>query len=141
MRLALALVSVVVLAGSGAVVLKETKATWQDHQKAYFAQARLQAKSDAERASLESKAPKIEQTIVTAFGSSRVERCESCHIASDDPRFSSTSEPLRTHPYSAAMGDIFKDGHWERKHKFSEFGCTSCHDGQGRGLTKADAHG
>ena len=141
MRLALALVSVVVLAGSGAVVLKETKATWQDHQKAYFAQARLQAKSDAERASLESKAPKIEQTIVTAFGSSRVERCESCHIASDDPRFASAKEPLKTHPYSAAMGDIYKDAHWERKHKFSEFGCTSCHDGQGRGLTKADAHG
>jgi sulfur oxidation c-type cytochrome SoxX len=141
MRLALAVVSLVVLVGSGAVVYKETQATWQDHQKAYFQQAKAQAKSDAERASLEVKAPKIEQTIVTAFGASRVERCESCHIASDDPRFASAKEPLRTHPYSAAMGDIYKDGRWERKHKFSEFGCTSCHDGQGRGLTKVDAHG
>ena len=141
MRLALAVVSLVVLVGSGVVVYKETKATWQDHQKAYFAQAKAQAKSDAERASLEGKAPKIEQTIVIAFGTTSVERCESCHIASDDPRFSSAKQPLKTHPYSAAMGDVYKDGHWERKHKFPEFGCTSCHDGQGRGLARVDAHG
>jgi len=141
MRLALAAVSLVVLAGSGALVFQETKASWQDHQKAYFAQAIAQAKSDAERTSLEGKPPKIEQTIVSAFGEARVERCESCHIASDDPRFELSKEPLKTHPYSAAMGDVYKDGRWERKHKFSEFGCTSCHDGQGRGLTKADAHG
>lgn len=141
MRLALAVVSLVVLVGSGAVVYKETQATWQDHQKSYFAQAKAQAKTDAERTSLEIKTPKIEQTIVTGFGASRVERCESCHIASDDPRFASGKEPVKTHPYSAAMGDVYKDRHWERKHKFSEFGCTSCHDGQGRGLTKVDAHG
>jgi sulfur oxidation c-type cytochrome SoxX len=28
-----------------------------------------------------------------------------------------------------------------RRHKFSDFGCTVCHDGQGRGLETADAHG
>jgi len=141
MRLALAVVSLVVLVGSGAIVYKETQATWQNYQNAYFQQAKAQAKSEAERASLELKTAKIEQTIVTAFGSSSVDRCESCHIASHDPRFASAKEPLRTHPYSATMGDIYKDGRWERKHKFSEFGCTSCHDGQGRGLTKVDAHG
>jgi sulfur oxidation c-type cytochrome SoxX len=39
------------------------------------------------------------------------------------------------------MGDVLKNGHWERRHKFTDFGCTSCHDGQGRGLTVEDAHG
>jgi mono/diheme cytochrome c family protein len=39
------------------------------------------------------------------------------------------------------MGDVFRNGRWERRHKFSDFGCTVCHDGQGRGLDKADAHG
>ena len=68
MRLALAVVSLVVLVGIGRRGLRETQATWQDHQKAYFQQAKAQAKSDAERASLEVKVPKIEQTIVTAFG-------------------------------------------------------------------------
>jgi sulfur oxidation c-type cytochrome SoxX len=141
MRLALAVVSLVVLVGSGAVVYKEVRAHWQDPQRAYFAQALTQTKTEAERASLESKTPKIEQTIVTAFGETRVDRCQSCHIASDDPRFASAKEPLKTHPYSTAMGDVYKNGHWERRHKFSEFGCTACHDGQGRGLTAADAHG
>ena len=141
MRLALAVVSFAVLIGSGAVVYRESQSRWEDHQKAYFKQALAFARSDAERASLQSKAPKIEQTIVTAFGEQRVDRCESCHIASDDPRFASAQEPLRTHPFSAAMGDVLRNGHWERRHKFSEFGCTSCHDGQGRGLEVADAHG
>ena len=32
-------------------------------------------------------------------------------------------------------------GHWERRHKFSDFGCTVCHDGQGRGLENYYSHG
>ena len=39
------------------------------------------------------------------------------------------------------MGDVFHNGRWERRHKFTDFGCTVCHDGQGRGLDAADAHG
>ncbi|HEY2858457.1 MAG TPA: c-type cytochrome [Terracidiphilus sp.] len=141
MRLALAVVSLVVLAGSGVLVYRETQTSWQDHQKAYFTQVIAQAKTGAERSSLAAQSPKIEQTIVTAFGETRVDRCESCHIASDDPRFENGKEPLKAHPYSAALGDVYKDGHWVRRHKFSQFGCTACHDGQGRGLTVADAHG
>jgi mono/diheme cytochrome c family protein len=141
MRLALAVVSLVVLVGSGVVVYDQFQSPWQDHQKAYFEQALVLAKTPAERASLQARSPKLEQTIVTAFGASRVDRCESCHIAVDDPRFENQNQPLRTHPYSAAMGDVLKNGRWERRHKFSDFGCTVCHDGQGRGLTKEDAHG
>jgi mono/diheme cytochrome c family protein len=141
MRLGLAVVSLLVLIGSGVVVYEQSRSRWQDDQKAYLNQAMAMAKSPAERSALEGRTPKLEQTIVTAFGEARVDRCQSCHIAVDDPRFDSSREPLRTHPYSAAMGDVFKNGRWERRHKFSEFGCTSCHDGQGRGLTIEDAHG
>ncbi len=141
MRLALAVASVVTLIGSGAVVYREAHSGWEDHQRAYFQQALDQAKSPAERAALEGRTPRVEQTIVTGFGEPRIDRCESCHIAVDDPRFVASKLPLQTHPYSAAMGDVYRNGHWERRHKFSEFGCTSCHDGQGRGLTAADAHG
>ena len=52
----------------------------------------------------------------------------------DDPRFEKHAQPLRTHPYSAALGDSSVNGKWERRHKFADFGCTVCHDGQGRGL-------
>ncbi len=141
MRLALAVVSVLVLIGSGAIVYRESGSSWQDHQRVYFTQAMAQAKSDAERGSLEGQSPKIEQTIVNAFGAQHVDRCESCHIAVDDPRFTTAKDPLKTHPFSAAMGDVFRNGRWERRHRFSEFGCTTCHDGQGRGLEVADAHG
>ena len=39
------------------------------------------------------------------------------------------------------MGDVQRNGRWERRHKFSDFGCTVCHDGQGRGLENFYSHG
>ena len=141
MRAALAVVSLALLVGSGVVVYDQFQSRWQDTQRAYFQQALVQAKTPAERAALEAREPRIEQTIVTAFGAERVDRCRSCHIAVDDPNFTTQNEPLRTHPYSTEMGDVYRNGRWERRHKFSDFGCTSCHDGQGRGLDKTDAHG
>lgn len=39
------------------------------------------------------------------------------------------------------MGDRQVNGRWERRHKFNDFGCTVCHDGQGRGLETFYAHG
>lgn len=145
MRFALASVSLLVLIGCGVVIYGQFHSPWEDVQKAYFHQALAQANTGAERASLQGREPKIEQTIVTAFpgqhGEMRIDRCQSCHIAVDDPRFRSSQEPLTAHPYSEAMGDVFRNGRWERRHKFSDFGCTVCHDGQGRGLEVADAHG
>jgi len=141
MRLALAVLSLVVLIGSGVVVYDQFHSRWEDNQKAYFNQALGLAKTPAERASLEARVPKIEQTIVTGFGEQRIDRCVSCHIAVDDPRFTTEKQPLATHPYSEAMGDVLRNGRWERRHKFTDFGCTTCHDGQGRGLDRADAHG
>ena len=93
MRVALAVVSLLVLIGGGVVVYDQFQSRWQDDQTAYFHQALAQAKTDAERASLDGRQPKIEQTIVTAFagprGEQRIDRCQSCHIAVDDPRFAS----------------------------------------------------
>jgi len=68
------------------------------------------AKNDRERAELESRSPEIQQAIVTAFGDTHVDRCTTCHIAADDPRFTNHGEPLKTHPYSAAMGDVERNG-------------------------------
>jgi len=141
MRWALAMGSLVILAVHMLVFYDQFQNRWEDHQKAYFNQAKVQAKTDAERTALSERKPKIEQTIVTSFGDTKVDRCMTCHIAVDDPRFAGYQQPLHTHPYSEAMGDILRNGRWERRHKFSEFGCTSCHDGQGRGLKEFDAHG
>ena len=141
MRLALAIASFVILIVHGLVFYNQFFHKWERHQTAYFDQARAMAKTDAERAALEGRSPRIEQIIVTAFGEKRVDRCTTCHIGNDDPRFKDHAQPLRSHPYSEALGDRMVNGQWDRRHKFSDFGCTVCHDGQGRGLDTFDAHG
>jgi sulfur oxidation c-type cytochrome SoxX len=141
MRLPLAIASFVVLIVHGVVFRKQFFPNWERHQTAYFEQARSLSKSERERAELEARAPRIEQVIVTSFGDTRVDRCTTCHMAADDPRFAGFAEPLKAHPYSAAMGDVERNGRWERRHKFADFGCTVCHDGQGRGLETFYSHG
>ncbi len=141
MRLALAVLSVVVLGINGVVFYDQFFHRWERHQTAYFEDARTLAKSAAEKADLAARSPRIEQIIVTQFGEQRVDRCTTCHIASDDPRFQDHVQPIKTHPYSAALGDVQRAGRWERRHKFADFGCTVCHDGQGRGLETVYGHG
>ncbi|MBK9315445.1 MAG: c-type cytochrome [Acidobacteria bacterium] len=141
MRLALAIASFIILIVHGLVFYDQFFHKWENHQTAYFDQARQLAKTDAERAALEGRSPRIEQVIVRSFGEERVDRCMTCHIGSDDPRFNGYGHPLKSHPYAEAMGDRMVNGVWERRHKFSDFGCTVCHDGQGRGLEAFYAHG
>ena len=141
MRLALAIASFVVLIVHGVVFYDQFFHKWEKHQTAYFEQARSLTKNEAERAALEARSPKIEQYIVTSFGDTHVDRCGTCHIAVDDPRFAGYSEPLKSHPYSAALGDVQRNGRWERRHRFADFGCTVCHGGQGRGLETEYSHG
>ena len=140
-RVALAVASFIVLIVHGIVFYDQFFNRWEKHQTAYWEQARSLAKTDAEKAAVDAHKLQIEQIIVTQFGASRVDRCTTCHIAADDPRFQGHAQPLQTHSYSAALGDTQKDGKWERRHKFSDFGCTICHDGQGRGLETVYAHG
>lgn len=141
MKLALAIASLIVLVVHGLVFYDQFFHKWERHQTAYFDQAKTQARNDMERSELEKRSPKIEQIMVTQFGDQRVDRCTTCHMAADDPRFKDHFEPLKTHPYSTAMGDVLRNGRWERRHKFNDFGCTVCHDGQGRGLEVDYAHG
>jgi sulfur oxidation c-type cytochrome SoxX len=141
MRLALAIASFVILIVHGVVLYDQFANRWERHQTAYFDQARSLAKRAEERAELDARSPHIEQVIVSSFGDAHVDRCTTCHIAADDPRFANYAQPLKTHPYSEAMGDVLQNGHWQRRHKFTDFGCTVCHDGQGRGLETHYSHG
>ena len=141
MRLALAIACFVILIVHGLVFYNQFFHKWQDYQTTYYDQALSMAKTPAEKSSLADKSPRIEQIIVTPFVETRVDRCTTCHIAMDDPRFEKYGHPLKTHSYSTALGDRLVNGKWERRHKFSDFGCTVCHDGQGRGLKPEYSHG
>jgi sulfur oxidation c-type cytochrome SoxX len=127
MRSALATISVIVLALHGFIYYEQLSARWQEHQIQYFQEAAERSDNAAVRASLASRKPAIEQVIVRSFGAPRVDRCMTCHIAVDDPRFAKADQPLRTHPPIPG-------------HKFETFGCTICHDGQGRAVDAEHAH-
>jgi sulfur oxidation c-type cytochrome SoxX len=141
MRLALAISSLIILVVHGLVFYKQFFHKWENYQTSYYDQARSLAKTDAERAAVTGRSPRIEQVMVTNFGEMRVDRCTTCHIAMDDPRFEKYAHPMKSHPYSEAMGDRMVNGKWDRRHKFPDFGCTVCHDGQGRGLQTHYSHG
>src|SRR5512134_170177 len=98
MRTALAIISVVVVAIHGVVFYDQLFARWQDHQSGYFQQASRLSDNPAVRQTLAARRPAIEQVIVRSFGPERVDRCMTCHVALEDPRFAETAQPLRTHP-------------------------------------------
>ncbi len=58
----------------------------------------------------------------------RADRCISCHVAVEDPHFKNKPNPLKTHP-----------GNYLEKHDPLKYGCTICHDGQGRAVNFRDA--
>ena len=61
-------------------------------------------------------------------GGDRVDRCTSCHLALEDPRFKGEAQPLAPHP-----GRLLD---W---HRPDTFGCTACHGGDGLATTTAGA--
>ncbi len=85
------------------------------------------------------KIPKIEQIVIGEYDRSnfdtplsRVDRCQTCHIASTKAGFEDQPEPLRTHPFPKLMA----------KHPPETFACTTCHDGQGPAVNSPEeAHG
>ena len=100
-------------------------AEWRDHQSEY-------ARQLSEKAAADGRAPvhyplEIRQIYLEELN--RIDRCVTCHVGIDNPSFASAEQPLMAHP-----GDFLKD------HPSEKFGCTICHQGQGRATTKLDAH-
>jgi mono/diheme cytochrome c family protein len=56
----------------------------------------------------------------------RVDRCGSCHLGLRETALADAPNPFRSHP--------------KVYHDIEEFGCTICHQGQGRSTEVADAH-
>lgn len=93
---------------------------WRAHQRAYR----------------EKLAPELKGAFRVGFKQNylpdlnKVDRCISCHVAAEDPGMAGAPQPLAAH-----SGSYLKD------HPPEKFGCTVCHDGQGRAIKKEDAHG
>lgn len=89
--------------------------------------------------SMRFKTAEIEQIVIQDFDRNffnqpvmRVDRCMSCHLGIDREGFEEAPQPFRTHPKREILF---------ANHPIEQFGCTPCHQGQGRALTVEDAHG
>ena len=58
----------------------------------------------------------------------RVDRCETCHLGIEDPRFNDAPQPFKSHP------DV-------DTHPIEEFGCTICHGGWPMATSLEKSHG
>ena len=61
------------------------------------------------------------------MGMPKVDRCVTCHVGIDKKGFEDAPQPYATHPKLDLMVGP------NSSHPISEFGCTSCHAGRGRG--------
>jgi len=101
-------------------------ATWQKAIEDYYAPLlTLQKKMNG----IKWRGDAIEQVVIPDLGLvdevtwGKVDRCMTCHTGIDSNGFEDYPPPFATHPHKA---EILK------KHPVEEFGCTSCHWGQGR---------
>jgi cytochrome c2 len=99
---------------------------WRGYQRAFFALEGRKARTAREEAAV--KGRRYELVQIAVAGSNRMDRCTTCHMGVEDPRFVDAPQPFRTHPPIPG-------------HPFEKFGCTACHGGQPLATTARDAHG
>src|SRR6516225_8363586 len=57
----------------------------------------------------------------------RIDRCTTCHLGIKEPALANAPQPFRQHP--------------NMRHNVEEYGCTSCHGGNGSATEVKEAHG
>ena len=128
MKIVLSLSSIVVLLFTGLYLYQENVTPeWRTHQQAY--RDRIEHKPDAhagQKAAIYSFEIGLKQIWLPHMN--RADRCVSCHVAMEDPNFVDAANPLKAHP----------DGYLGA-HDPEKYGCTICHDGQGRAVNFKDA--
>lgn len=104
---------------------------WKAYQRRFFALEAERGKSAREKAFIRQTPIEIRQIVVEELGV--VDRCTTCHLAVESSLGTYQEHPFRRHP------DAPK--HLYYQFPFDKYGCTTCHEGQGRATTAAGAHG
>ena len=128
-KIALVVGALLLLCGNAFILSKNYGTEWRHYQTEYLKMAAEKSDDPQMKAIIEARSPRIEQLIINRWGRQRVDRCTTCHAGIDDPRFADAPLPFRTHPEVPG------------NHPYRTFGCTTCHGGNGRGLSAEDAHG
>lgn len=151
-QFALLFCALLVIASIGYFVYQELFPEYKKYQKGY-------KKLEIFRSSYTGEKPApfslgIKQILLSDAknGPETIDRCISCHVAVDLPHFSKESpdyiwnknvpENLRDYQRALQMHPLFKgESRPFEFHPLSEYGCTSCHGGNGRSLVASRAHG
>ena len=124
---ALLVVSLVTLVFLAVAAVQENLiAEWRVIRGRYARMLREKATDDAGREIARQFENRIVQNVIPALNIT--DRCITCHPGIDDPRMADEKQPYRTHP-----------GDYLEKHPPEQYGCTICHQGQGRATVFADA--
>ncbi len=99
---------------------------WKEWQRVYKNQEQARASTPEQRAEARRLPIEVRQIVLTE--PDRVDRCTTCHVAVEDPSYAGLPLPVSYHPN-------------HDRHPFDRFGCTICHQGQGRATTREAAHG
>jgi cytochrome c2 len=123
-RVVLAIVGVILVIGTGLFMWSDRAHDWRFYQ-AEFRQMVGEKFGDDKAAVLPSGVRQI-----WAAELSRADRCITCHEAISYKGFEQAEHPYRTHPIEPLT-----------LHPVENYGCTSCHGGQGWAIDTAAAHG
>ncbi|MFQ5665961.1 MAG: c-type cytochrome [Candidatus Binatia bacterium] len=125
----LLVVSLATIALLAAAALRENVfAEWRTLRAQYATILAAKASDPRGRAAARQFEVQIVQNYVPELGA--VDRCMTCHAGIEDPRMVDQPQPFTTHP-----------GRYLQSHDPAKFGCTVCHQGQGRATEVAAAHG
>ena len=107
---------------------KEISPEWKSYQSEY---KELLIKNASDKA-LKDKAKSFEKDIRQIYLGTlnRVDRCTSCHLGTENSLMVNAKLPFKLH-----------SGNYLKHHPEDKFGCTICHNGQGRATNEREAHG
>jgi len=109
-----------------AAFYKDQHREWKDWQRQYIKDEMARAATPEQKADASRIPVEVRQIVLSDLD--RVDRCTSCHVSVEDPSYAGFPLPRSYHPN-------------HDRHPFNKFGCTICHQGQGRATTREAAHG
>jgi len=123
--IALFAVAAIGLGLGAAALVSESRSDWRYYQ-SEFRQIVTERQGDVDPSTIPAG---IQQVWVEPLGS--VDRCTTCHQGVYWQGFDNVEQPWAAHPQPELL----------RVHPIEEYGCTSCHAGQGYALGELEAHG
>lgn len=119
------------LAIFGVAAYRDADRDWKQYQRRFYALEAQRGQSAREKAFIRNTPLEIRQIVVDELGV--VDRCTTCHLAVESSLGTYEEQPFRRHPEAPK--------HLYYQFPFDKYGCTSCHEGQGRATSAEAAHG